>query len=95
MTTERKIAYQSRVNKSFKNCTITNIDEIANDLYTYFDKSEEARNYITLKYIKIKEELMNIKNDTYTIQSEYKEKQSKNQLTNDETICERLNCLSY
>lgn len=95
MTIERKIAYQSRVNKSFKNCTIDNIDTIANDLYTYFNKSEEARDYITLKYIKTKEELMNIKNDTYTIQSEYKEKQSKNQLTNEESICERLSCLSY
>jgi hypothetical protein len=95
VTTEKKIAYQSYIDKSFKACNIDSIDDIATNLYAQFAKSDDVQNYITYRYIKTKEALLNTKQKGYPYQSPYQETMRQRELTYDGNMCERLNFLSF
>jgi uncharacterized membrane protein YkoI len=101
MTTETKIGYESHVDKSFKDCTLSNIDEIANTLYKRFDKSEEAHSYILWKYVRTKERLLMIKSKQNKFHSPKQEKhRQKSEVIKPsdeirEIAGERLNYLCY
>ena len=101
MTTEKRIGYQSYINKSLKECDLTNIDEVASGLYKKFLQSEEALNYITYKYVRVKELLLEITIEDNLFHSP---KQEKNRKAKEivkpsdeirEEASERLNYLSF